>query len=407
MTRISRNEFRAGVFRIVLAGLIAVVCGFTTFAQQTAAPAQPVQRSAAPTPLVPAPAKSPQVDAEGDATFTLAMPNAAKVALHLEGVAQPYAMTKGADGAWTVTVPKLAPEYYGYTYDVDGTSVTDPHNIAVKTSFFRTQSVFLVPGQPPMPWETADVPHGVVHDHFYHSKIVGINSEYYVYTPPGFDAKSDKKYPVLYLLHGYSDDASAWTAMGKANVILDNLIAQGKAKPMIVVMPLGYGTMDMITRGWAVWRDPETTQRNFRDYARVLYEEVMPRVKAEYPLSDKREEHAIAGLSMGGAETLLVGLNHTDDFAYIGAFSAGGLGEEHFAREFPAITAQTGAQIQAKLRVFWVACGEQDGLYPANQKLIAWLKEQGMQPSPISTPGMHVWMVWRDNLSNFAPLLFK
>jgi enterochelin esterase family protein len=156
-----------------------------------------------------------------------------------------------------------------------------------------------------------------------------------------------------------------------------------------------------------VWRETETPARNFRDFARVLYEEVMPRVKAEYPLSEKREEHAIAGLSMGGAETLLVGLNHTDDFAYIGAFSAGGIGESNFGPLFPAITLQTGTQIQSKLKLLWVSCGEQDGLFPANQKLIAWLKEQGMQPTAVATQGMHVWMVWRDNLSNLAPLLFK
>jgi enterochelin esterase-like enzyme len=389
---------------IVLAASFGVL---TCAAQQATAPARPVQQSSAPTPLVAAPPKSPQVDGEGNATFTLAMPNAAKVELRLEGVRDPIPMTKGADGAWTVTVPKLAPEFYSYEYQVDGTSVLDPHNTTLKTSYFHNQNVFLVPGEPPMPWETADVPRGEVHHHFYRSNIVGISSEYYVYTPPGFDPKSGKKYPVLYLLHGYSDDAGAWTAMAKANVILDNLIAQGKAKPMIVVMPLGYGTMDMITKGWQVWRDPETTSRNFRDYGRVLYEEVMPRIKAEYPLSDKREEHAIAGLSMGGAETLLVGLNHTDDFAYIGAFSAGGIGDSNFGPLFPAITPQTGAQIQSKLKVFWVACGTEDGLYPANQKLIAWLKEQSMQPTPISTPGMHVWMVWRDNLNNFAPLLFK
>src|SRR5277367_3225203 len=408
MSRFFCSAQKSGISRFVLAALVssAWICS----AQQTAAPAQPapVQRSAAPVPLVPAPAKSPQVDAEGNATFTLAMPNAAKVELQLENVASPFAMTRGADGAWTVTVPKLAPQYYSYAFDVDGTSVIDPHNTTLKTSFFSTQNIFLVPGQPPMPWETADVPHGDIHHHFYRSKIVDINSEYYVYTPPGFDAKSKKKYPVLYLLHGYSDEPSAWTGMGKANVILDNLIAQGKAKPMIVVMPLGYSTMDMITKGWAVWRDPETTARNFRDFGRVLYQEVMPRVKAEYPLSEKREEHAIAGLSMGGAETLLVGLNHTDDFAYIGAFSAGGIGDSNFGPLFPAITPQTGAQIQSKLKLLWVACGEQDGLFPANQKLIAWLKEQGMQPTAIATPGMmHVWMVWRDNLSNFAPLLFK
>jgi len=407
MSRLSRSvqKFTISGFALTALWLSGCICS----AQQTAAPAQPapVQQSAAPTALIQAPAKSPQVDADGNATFTLAMPNAAKVELHLENVREPFPMTRGAGGAWTVTVPKLAPQYYSYAFDVDGTSVIDPHNTTLKTSFFSTQNIFLVPGQPPMPWETADVPHGDIHHHFYRSKIVDINSEYYVYTPPGFDPKNKKKYPVLYLLHGYSDEPSAWTWMGKANVILDNLIAQGNAKPMIVVMPLGYGTIDMITRGWAVWRDPQTTARNFKDFGRVLYEEVMPLVKEEYPLSEKREDHAIAGLSMGGAETLLVGLNHTDDFAYIGAFSAGGIGDSNFASLFPAITPQSGAQIQAKLKQFWVACGEQDGLFGPNQTLIAWLKEQGIQPTAIATPGMHVWMVWRDNLSNFAPLLFK
>ena len=233
MSRFFCSAQKSGISRFVL--IVLVSSAWICSAQQPAAPAQPapVQRSAAPVPLVPAPAASPQLDSNGSATFTLAMPNAAKVELHLENVAAPFAMTKGADGAWSVTVPKLAPQYYSYAFDVDGTSVIDPHNTTLKTSFFSTQNIFLVPGQPPMPWEAGDVPHSEIHHHFYRSKIVGINSEYYVYTPPGFDAKSKKKYPVLYLLHGYSDDPSAWTFMGKANIILDNLIAAGKAKPMI------------------------------------------------------------------------------------------------------------------------------------------------------------------------------
>ena len=134
---------------------------------------------------------------------------------------------------------------------------------------------------------------------------------------------------------------------------------------------------------------------------------MMPRVKAEYPLSEKREDHAIAGLSMGGAETLLVGLNHTEDFAWIGAFSAGGIGSDHFEPLFPAITAQTGAQVQSKLKLLWISCGTEDGLYDPNQKFIAWIKSNGMTPMAVSTPGMHAWMVWRDNLSKFAPMLFQ
>ena len=296
--------------------------------------AKPADERAAPTALVAAPPKYPELQPDGAATFRLAMPSAQSVDLHLEGKKDALPMTKGADGTWSVSVPGLAPEYYSYSFNVDakpgvmgsGTSVLDPHNTFIKTSFFSNQNVFLVPGKLAEPWEVADVPHGIVHHHYYHSNIVGIDSQYYVYTPPGFDPKSDKKYPVLYLLHGYSDDPSAWTFMGKANIILDNLIAAGKAKPMIVVMPWGYGDMRIIDDGWAAWRDPSVIMSNFNNFGLALFTEVMPMVKQEYPISDKREDHAIAGLSMGGAETLLVGLNHTDDFAWIGAFSAGGIG---------------------------------------------------------------------------------
>ena len=234
---------------------------------------------------------------------------------------------------------------------------------------------------------------------------MGIPSDFYVYTPPNYDAK--KKYPVLYLLHGYSDDASAWTAYGKANVILDNLMAQGKTKPMIVVMPLGYGDLDMIRRGWISWQDPALVRRNFAQFADVLFREVMPLVASEYPLSTRREEHAIAGLSMGGAETLLIGLNHPETFAWIGAFSAGGLGASGFPSLFPAVTPGNAAQIAVANRLLWISCGTEDGLLEPNRKLTAWLREQGLHPLPVETPGMHVWMVWRENLAHFVPLLFQ
>jgi enterochelin esterase-like enzyme len=372
-------------------------------AQQAAKPPE----SAAPVPLAPAPPTSPALQPDGTVIFHLAMPNAAKVELHLEGTKDPFPMTKAPDGAWNVTLPKLAPQYYSYSFNVDGTDVVDPHNVTLKTSFFSTQNIFLVPGDPPMPWEAANVPHGVVHHHYYRSNIVDRNSEYYVYTPPDFDSRSKRKYPVLYLLHGYSDDPSAWTAMAKANVILDNLIAQGKAKPMIVVMPLGYGTMEVISRGWSAWTDPELIRRNYSRFSDALFQEVMPLVKRQYPLSDKREDHAVAGLSMGGAESLLVGLNHIDDFAYVGGFSSAPLGQGDFGSVFPGITTQAAPAINARLRLLWVSCGTEDGLLNGNLKLIAWLKEKGLQPSAIQTPGMHVWMVWRDNLVNFAPLLFQ
>lgn len=364
-------------------------------------------RPTSPVPLEAAAPPSPQVQPDGSVIFHLAMPNALKVDLHLEGAAEPFPMTKSSDGLWTVTVPRLAPQYYSYSYKVDATDVLDPHNVTLKASFFSVQNIFLVPGHPPMAWEPANVPHGVIHHHFYHSSIVGINSEYYVYTPPDFDPRSQKKYPVLYLLHGYSDDPSAWTGMGKANVILDNLIAQGKARPMIVVMPLGYGTMEVITRGWIAWKDPELVHANYSRFSDALFQEVMPLVKQQYPLSDQRQDHAVAGLSMGGAESLLVGLNHIDDFAYVAGFSSAPLGEGDYTAALPRITSQSAADVNAKLRLLWISCGTEDGLFAGNQKLIAWLKERGIKIDAVQTPGMHVWMVWRDNLTNFAPLLFQ
>lgn len=391
-----------------LSVLAIVLCCSLWPAAASAQPAAKPPQSAAPAPLEAAPPSYPELQPDGTAVFRLAMPNAAKVELNLEGVKDAFPMSKGSDGAWSVTVPTLAPQYYSYTFNVDGTEVLDLHNVSIKTSFFSNQSIFLVPGQPPRSWEHANVPHGVVHHHYYHSNIVDINSEYYVYTPPGFDPGSKQKYPVLYLLHGYSDDPSAWTSMGKANVILDNLIAQGKARPMIVVMPLGYGTMEVIARGWSTWKDPALIHRNYSRFSDALFKEVMPLAKKQYPLSDKREEHAVAGLSMGGAESLLVGLNHLDDFAYVGGFSSAPLADQNgFESSFPGITAQSAPDINAKLRLLWIACGTEDGLFAPNQKFIAWLKEKGLQPTAIQTPGMHVWMLWRENLTNFAPLLFQ
>ena len=194
--------------------VIVLCCSLWTeaaSAQTAAKPAPP----ASPVPLDAAPPSYPEVQSDGTAVFHLAMPNAAKVELHLEGVKDPFPMSKGPEGAWSAGVPKLAPQYYSYSFNVDGTEVLDPHNVSIKTSFFSNQNIFLVPGQPPRSWEPANVPHGVVHHHYYHSNIVGINSEYYVYTPPGFDPGSKQKYPVLYLLHGYSDDPSAWTGHGQ------------------------------------------------------------------------------------------------------------------------------------------------------------------------------------------------
>lgn len=344
---------------------------------------------------------TPEVHADNSVTFRFLAPNAQEVKLAREGT-DPVAMQKDEKGVWTVTTAPLPPDYYGYSIDVDGIRMIDPFNHLLKPNLLSTENMVHVPGPPSLPWELNDVPHGEIHHHFYKSAVAQDDRDYYVYTPPGYDAAAKAAYPVLYLLHGYSDDASGWSAVGRANVILDNLIAQGKAKPMIVVMPLGYGTMEMISMGWGVWNHTDIRDKNFSRFREALLTEVMPKVEGEYHVAADRNSRAIAGLSMGGSESLLTGLNNLDKFAWIGAFSSGGIPDE-FEKDFPGLDAKANQQV----RLLWIACGTEDRLITVNRNLREWLKSKGIQHTDIETPGMHTWMVWRRNLAEFAPLLFR
>jgi enterochelin esterase-like enzyme len=348
---------------------------------------------------------SPEVAADGRVTFRFQDPNAKDVKVSIEGRAKPLDMQKDADGVWTVTTDPMEPDFYGYTFIADGVGLFDPMNPVRKPNYLFTSSEVHVPGPSTLPWETNDVPHGVVHHYFYKSQVVGDQRDYYVYTPPDYDPQSQKKYPVLYLLHGYSDDASGWTAVGRANIILDNLIAEGKAKPMLIVMPLGYGAPEIVQRTpqfGAAFRNAELRERNFTRFREALLQEVMPAVERDFHVLADRESRAIAGLSMGGAESLLTGLNTLDKFAWVGAFSSGGL-DNDYAKDFPKLDEQANSQ----LRLLWIACGTEDRLIEPNRKLRAWLESKGVHFTPIETPGMHTWLVWRRNLAAFAPLLFR
>jgi enterochelin esterase-like enzyme len=285
-----------------------------------------------------------------------------------------------------------------------------------------------VPGT--APWNPGAGPYGAVTHCTYHSAIVGDDRDYYVYTPPNYDSERKDPYPVLFLLHGLGDDASAWLNVGAANVILDNLINQGKAKPMIMVNTLGYGTPDG-TRG-AMGATMIAT------FAKALVEEVLPQVEKNYHAAKDRNHRAIAGLSMGGAESLYTGLTYMDRFAYIGSFSGafvmwpranpapppeggaarggraeggragGGRGPQRmddadFAKAFPNLTAKSSSQ----LRLIWIACGADDGLNTVNRQFKAWLKSKDVQFQDLEIPGYaHVWPLWRRNLAELAPLLF-
>jgi enterochelin esterase family protein len=344
---------------------------------------------------------SPEVHADGSVTFRFRAPNAKEVKVDLEG-AESVALQRDDQGVWSVTTGPLRPDYYGYAFVADGVHLIDPSNPLLKPNLLHTENGVHVPGPASLPWELNDVPHGEIHHHFYKSAVAGDDRDYYVYTPAGYDPSSQRTYPVLYLLHGFSDDASGWTAVGRANVILDNLIAQGKAKPMIVVMPLGYGTMEMIRVGWDAWSHPDLRKQNFDKFRQALLQEVMPRIESEYRITKDRNARAIAGLSMGGSESLLTGLNNLDKFAWIGAFSSGGMPED-FQATFPSLDAKANQQ----LRLLWIACGTDDRLIDLNRSFREWLKTKGVQHTDIETPGAHTWMVWRRNLAGFAGLLFR
>ena len=367
----------------------------------------------------PAPVRSPEVSADGKVTFRLRAPNAKEVAV--TGMGERLAMTKDDQGVWSATTSTLKPDLYTYAFSVDGLNVIDPANGVFKTSYGSAgQSMVRVPGE--APWNPGAGPFGAVTHYTYHSAIVGDDRDYYVYTPPNYDSHRKDPYPVLFLLHGLGDEASGWETVGAANVILDNLINQGKAKPMIMVNTLGYGTPDGPRGAMGATMIPT--------FAKTVIDEVLPQVEKNYHAAKDREHHAIAGLSMGGAESIYTGLTYLDKFAYIGSFSGafvmwpraesdpppppagaagrGGRGgrnmtEADFAKNFPNVSAKTNAQ----LRLLWIACGNDDNLMTVNRQFRTWLKSKDVKFTELEVPGFaHVWPLWRRNLAELAPLLF-
>ncbi len=353
------------------------------------------------TPVFSQSLASPEVQPNGRVTFRLKAPNAKEVQVQCESL-KAATMQKDDQGVWSFTTEPLEPDYYGYSFVVDGLRTIDLNNPLMKYNLLNTESEVHVPGPASLPWEVSDVPHGIVHRHIYKSAAAGDERAYFVYTPPGYMASGGKRYPVLYLLHGYSDDATAWWSVGQANIILDNLIARGQAKPMVVVMPLGYGTMDIVLRGWSRVHEPNLWKRNADRFRATLLDEVLPRVEKAYRVSTDRKDRAIAGLSMGGAESLTVGLTTLDRFAWIGAFSSGGV-NTNYAEQFPNLDANA----NDRLRLLWISCGKDDGLFEPNRAFVEWLKSKDIRHTWTEVPGAHSWRVWRRNLADFAPLLFR
>jgi enterochelin esterase family protein len=346
--------------------------------------------------------KSHEVHPDGSLTVRYFAPTAAAVTMSLDYDHHDLTMTKDGDGVWSITTGPLAAALHMYGLTVDGVAVLDPLNTGVDVTINYKSNTVWVKGPDKQPWDETGVPHGVVHHHVYRTAAAqglpdGLE-DYYVYTPPGYDASAATPYPVLYLLHGWSALANCWIDDGQANVILDNLIAQGSAKPMVVVMPLGYGDWTFVTGGFGNWSHGENITRNMDLFSKTLLSEILPQVEAGYRVSREPDGRAIAGLSMGGGQSLVIGLGHPDLFGWVGGFSSAVI-----YPHFDGVIAGMGP----KPRLLWVACGTSDDLIAPNRNFVAWLKSKGQEPVAVETPGIHNWPVWRDNLIHFAPLLFR
>ena len=352
----------------------------------------------------PTPFDSHQVNSDGSITFRYQNSGASKVTVDTDAAFDPLVMKRDTSGLWTVTTKPLPAEYYNYTFVVDDVSQLDPLNNNVNPNIVSLSSRVLVPGKPPAPWELTQIPHGNITRHMlttYIARGLPMNQEpYSVYTPPNYDAKRKGGYPVLYLLHGWSDYGDGWLDVGDANLILDSLISTGSIVPMIVVMPQGYGDYSFVTSGHSVWDDPVKVNNNLTLFSKMFMQEIVPAVERDYPIAKGRDNHAISGLSMGGLESLTIGINHAAYFAYVGGFSSA-VKNLNFKQQM------MDPGMARDLRVLWVACGTSDDLITPNRNFVNWAKAQQLPVTPIETEGKHTWLVWRDNLIHFTPLLFR
>lgn len=358
-----------------------------------------------------APEKIPashEVHADGSVTFRIVAPGAHTVELNSDAVSKPAPLSSRDGVLWTFTTAPLSPEIYGYNFIVDKRPTLDSRNAAIRTNLVNPSAEVVVPAHPPAAWELTDTAHGRLTTQVYTTHVaqnLPANQEpYVVYTPPGYDPAKKGGYPVLYLLHGWSDDANGWSATGRAPLILDSLLAAKKIVPMLVVMPLGYGDYTFIS-SFDVWQHPEVVDLNTALYEQMLTQEIVPAVERDYNVSKDRDHRAIAGLSMGGLETLTIGLHHPEMFAYVAGMSSAMHGR-HFDEHFPAL-ANRSAATKGGYKLLWVGCGTGDDLIGANRDFVAWAKSKGLPVTPVETPGRHTWLVWRDNLLTVAPLLFR
>jgi enterochelin esterase family protein len=348
---------------------------------------------------------SPEVGADRTITFRYSAPNAKAVTVNGEIDGKSHPMTMGANGLWTVKVGPLVPDIYTYSFNVDGAVALDPRNANTKYGYgnFGSVSVVQVPGDGPQFYDTKDVAHGEVRIVPYVSKTLGVSRTVWVYTPAGYD--KGKNYPVMYLLHGAGDIESGWTMIGRANNILDNLIAEKKAKPMVVVMPLGHAIQSF----WAgpAKSAPAAGQQpagQLSPFANDLLNDVLPMIERNYKVSKKPTHRAIVGLSMGGIQTVNIAFNKPELFSEVGVMSSGVMNADQTYAEF---FKKAPANVK-HWKTFWIAIGKDDALMINSAKsLDGVLSAKGIPHEYKLTEGRHEWTVWRYHLNELTPKLFQ
>ncbi len=362
---------------------------------------------------------SPEVRPDGRVTFRIRAPRATEVRLtgsDIPGNARGTPLVQGEEGVWEITLGPLGAGAYRYNFNVDGVSVIDPRNPAVSESNNNVWSLVCVPGSEVM--DLRDVPHGAVAAVSYYSRSLGTFRRLHVYTPPGYELGRGR-YPVFYLLHGAGDCDEAWSSVGRAGVILDNLIAAGRARPMVIVMPSGHIRPWESEPGAAAPAAGAPPNPPADAFEQDFLTDIMPFIEEHYRVYRDRRHRAIAGLSMGGSQTLNLAFADLERFGYVGVFSSGLIGS-FGARRGGAGAAEAGpsweerhaavledARLRAGLELLWFATGREDFLIETSRSTVELLRRHGFEVVFRETEGGHTWINWRDYLEQFAPELFR
>lgn len=343
-------------------------------------------------------AQSFKFNADKTITFSLRAPKASSVELSAQFLTRNQPMLKSEAGLWSVTVGPVSPNIYPYNFVIDGTSVADPSNMELFPNENFKSSIIDVPGEQPALTSVLNVPHGQVRYCLYESSTLKMQRPLLVYTPPGYDA-SNNNYPVFYLVSGTTDTEETWYKVGKVHLILDNLIAQKKAVPMIVVMP--YGNM---MNGTPQPNTPQAAEM-YKIFSEELTKNIMPFVDSNFRVQRNRTSRAIAGFSRGGGQSLYTGLANLDKFAWIGSYSAY-LTPQVFDAHFPELSS-TPQRLNSQLKLLWLGVGKSDFLYNDAARFTDYLKTKGIVYKSIETQGGHTWMNARHYLGETLQLYFK